>query len=127
MLDIPTQYISIKMSSVCSKENYSIISHLQYLHDLYKETKSDSNISKLTFSNDFFKINSQFLRQNQINKNTDKRQDVKKKKQKETTCNNLDQVIARLKYLCYKVNFLSTLIKTKLLFITGDMDPRRMF
>lgn len=49
----------------CTEEGW-IISHLQYLNDIYNNAKNNNKQSKLIFNNTLFKINSQYLRQNQI-------------------------------------------------------------
>ncbi|XP_032666350.1 N(6)-adenine-specific DNA methyltransferase METTL4 [Odontomachus brunneus] len=48
-----------------SKEGW-IISHLQYLNDIYKKVFNDNAFCSLKFNKMIFEINSQYLRQNQI-------------------------------------------------------------
>lgn len=48
-----------------SKEGW-IISHLQYLNDIYKKVLNDNAFCSLKFNKMIFEINSQYLRQNQI-------------------------------------------------------------
>ncbi|XP_034185791.1 methyltransferase like 4 [Osmia lignaria lignaria] len=50
----------------CTEEGW-IISHLQYLNDIYNNAKNNNKQSKLIFNDTLFQINSQYLRQNQIN------------------------------------------------------------
>ncbi|KAJ8672833.1 hypothetical protein QAD02_004093 [Eretmocerus hayati] len=54
------------MSILFTSSDGCIISHIDYLNDIYKNVDLDGKIRKLKFKDDFFKINSQFLRQNQI-------------------------------------------------------------
>ncbi|XP_025158300.1 methyltransferase-like protein 4 isoform X4 [Harpegnathos saltator] len=48
-----------------SKEGW-ILSHLQYLNDIYKKVLNDNGFCALEFNKMIFEINSQYLRQNQI-------------------------------------------------------------
>lgn len=54
------------MSLIFSTDEGWIISHLQYLNDIYKTAKDGSAQCRLTFNETLFEINSQYLRQNQI-------------------------------------------------------------
>ncbi|XP_076396799.1 methyltransferase like 4 isoform X2 [Megachile rotundata] len=55
------------MSLIFSNEEGWIISHLQYLNDIYNRVKNSNKQIKLIFNDTLFEINSQYLRQNQIN------------------------------------------------------------
>lgn len=48
-----------------SKEGW-IVSHLQYLNDIYKKVLNKDGFCALEFNKMIFEINSQYLRQNQI-------------------------------------------------------------
>ncbi|XP_076281982.1 methyltransferase like 4 [Lasioglossum baleicum] len=56
------------MSVIFNTEEGWIISHLQYLNDIYKNVKDCNTQCKLIFNKTLFEINSQYLRQNQITK-----------------------------------------------------------
>lgn len=55
------------MSLIFSNEEGWIISHLQYLNDIYNRVQNSNKQIKLIFNDTLFEINSQYLRQNQIN------------------------------------------------------------
>lgn len=54
------------MSVLLNNEEGWIISHLEYLSDIYKRVLDDNKVCALAFNETIFEINSQFLRQNQI-------------------------------------------------------------
>ncbi|XP_076246663.1 methyltransferase like 4 isoform X2 [Calliopsis andreniformis] len=54
------------MSLIFSNSEGWIISHLQYLNDIYKTARDGSLQCRLMFNETLFEINSQYLRQNQI-------------------------------------------------------------
>lgn len=54
------------MSLLFTSEEGWIISHLQYLNEIYKEVLSNNEFCALEFNKMIFEINSQYLRQNQI-------------------------------------------------------------
>ena len=56
------------MSLIFSTEEGWIISHLQHLNSVYKTVKNGDLQSRLMFNETLFEINSQYLRENQITK-----------------------------------------------------------
>ncbi|XP_014209810.1 methyltransferase-like protein 4, partial [Copidosoma floridanum] len=71
------------MSILFSSEDGWILSHLDYMHKIYENVQYEDSYETLKFKDNFFKINSQFSRQNQIeNGNTDKEVKPRKKKRK---------------------------------------------
>lgn len=58
------------MSIVFSSTDGWIISHLEYLNNVYKSVTTETGLHSLTFNNMLFEINSQYLRQNQIVRST---------------------------------------------------------
>ncbi|KAI4478900.1 PREDICTED: methyltransferase-like protein 4 [Polistes canadensis] len=54
------------MSIVFSSTDGWIISHLDYLNNVYQSVNTESGLHSLTFNNMLFEINSQYLRQNQL-------------------------------------------------------------
>lgn len=58
------------MSLLFTSEEGWIVSHLQYLNEIYKRVLGDSGFCALAFNKIIFEINSQFLRQNQIAQTT---------------------------------------------------------
>lgn len=56
------------MSILFSSEDGWIVSHLDYLHSIYESVEDDHKVVKLEFNDAFFKVNSRYLRQNQVDK-----------------------------------------------------------
>lgn len=54
------------MSILLSSEEGWIVSHLQYLNEIYKRVLNDRGFCVLVFNKMIFEINSQYLRPNQI-------------------------------------------------------------
>lgn len=54
------------MSIAFSTADGWIISHLEYLNNVYKRTTTEKGLCSLTFNKMLFEINSQYLRQNQV-------------------------------------------------------------
>lgn len=54
------------MSILLTSEEGWIISHLQYLDEIYKEVLNEGRFCALIFNKMIFEINSQYLRPNQI-------------------------------------------------------------
>lgn len=54
------------MSLLYVSEEGWIVSHLQYLNDIYKKVQNENGFCALGFNEMIFEINSQYLRQNQI-------------------------------------------------------------
>lgn len=60
------------MSLIFSTEEGWIISHLQHLNSIYKTVKNGDSQSRLMFNETLFEINSQYLRENQITKSSER-------------------------------------------------------
>lgn len=60
------QLLRSSMSILLTSEEGWIISHLQYLDEIYKKVLNESRFCALIFNKMIFEINSQYLRQNQI-------------------------------------------------------------
>lgn len=56
------------MSILFTSSDGWIISHLDYVNEIYKNIEIDETPKILRFNENFFKINSQYLRQNQVKK-----------------------------------------------------------
>ncbi|KAL6260122.1 hypothetical protein P5V15_007659 [Pogonomyrmex californicus] len=54
------------MSLLYTSEEGWIVSHLQYLNEIYKKVRNENGFCTLSFNKMIFEINSQYLRQNQI-------------------------------------------------------------
>lgn len=54
------------MSLLFTSQEGWIVSHLQYLNDIYKKVSNNDAFCALEFNKMIFEINSQYLRQNQI-------------------------------------------------------------
>lgn len=54
------------MSLLHISEEGWIVSHLQYLNEIYKKVQNENGFCALSFNKMIFEINSQYLRQNQI-------------------------------------------------------------
>lgn len=54
------------MSFLHISEEGWIISHLQYLNEIYKKVQNENGFCALGFNKMIFEVNSQYLRQNQI-------------------------------------------------------------
>ncbi|XP_011633843.1 methyltransferase-like protein 4 [Pogonomyrmex barbatus] len=54
------------MSLLYTSEEGWIVSHLQYLNEIYKKVRNENGFCSLSFNKMIFEINSQYLRQNQI-------------------------------------------------------------
>ncbi|XP_043273744.1 N(6)-adenine-specific methyltransferase METTL4 isoform X2 [Venturia canescens] len=82
------------MSILLSTEDGWILSHLQYLNEIYKNVINIDKACNLKFDERFFAINSQFLRNNQVAKseNGALRGRVKKRKKLVNSSEDLDQV-----------------------------------
>lgn len=63
---IVKQLLKSSMSILLTSEEGWIISHLQYLNEIYKEVLNEDRFCVLIFNKMIFEINSQYLRQNQI-------------------------------------------------------------
>lgn len=89
-----------------STEDGWIISHAQYLHEIYKNVKDSEKLCNLEFIKTFFAINSQFLRNNQRSKleNEVSPRRVKKRKKLENPAQNLDQVNGKSSFQIFVVN-----------------------
>lgn len=73
------------MSLLHVSEEGWIVSHLQYLNEIYRKVRYENGFSALGFNKMIFEINSQYLRQNQIVQTVQESQDntaVHKKKRK---------------------------------------------
>lgn len=66
MKDIFLFTVELIMSIAFSSTDGWIISHLEYLNNVYKSVTTKTGLHSLTFNNMLFEINSQYLRQNQI-------------------------------------------------------------
>jgi hypothetical protein len=93
------------MSILFESENGWIISHLDYLHNIYKIVKDEHKDKALKFNESFFKINSQYLRQNAIpnhKKNKDNINSLNKRKRKKSTKLSED-ILKEVFYFIYNI------------------------
>lgn len=58
--------VEIPMSLLFTSKDGWIISHLQYVNEMYGEVVKDDRLCALSFNKLIFEINSQYLRQNQV-------------------------------------------------------------
>ncbi|XP_029673685.1 methyltransferase-like protein 4 isoform X2 [Formica exsecta] len=65
-INIVNQLSRSSMSILLTSEEGWIVSHLQYLNEIYKKVLNESGFCTLIFNKMIFEINSQYLRQNQI-------------------------------------------------------------
>lgn len=63
------------MSLLYVSEEGWIVSHLQYLNEIYKKVQNENGFCALGFNEMIFEINSQYLRQNQIVQTVQESQD----------------------------------------------------
>jgi len=63
------------MSLLHTSEEGWIVSHLQYLDEIYKKVQNENGFCTLGFNKMIFEINSQYLRQNQIAQTVQESQD----------------------------------------------------
>lgn len=63
------------MSLLYISEEGWIVSHLQYLDEIYKKVQNENGFCALGFNKMIFEINSQYLRQNQIVQTVQESQD----------------------------------------------------
>lgn len=87
------------MSLLHVSEEGWIVSHLQYLSEIYKRVQNENGFSTLSFNKMIFEINSQFLRQNQIAQSVQESQDSaimynrkKRKRSQQLPQKDLDEV-----------------------------------
>lgn len=74
------------MSVLFTSEDGWIISHLHYLNEIYKQVEAGCEVKRLNFNSKLFEINSQYLRQNQVENliQNISGENTKKKKRKRT-------------------------------------------
>lgn len=73
------------MTVLLSTEDGWIVSHLEYLNEIYKSVNDEERNTSLAFNREVFEINSQFLRIDQFEKSEERAAkivDVKSKKRK---------------------------------------------
>lgn len=75
------------MSILFTSEHGWIISHLDYLNKIYEQVEEKHEYKTLKFNPTFFEINSQYLRQNQVEnfKQNNIKENAKKRKRKNIT------------------------------------------
>lgn len=109
------------MSLIFSTDEGWIISHLQYLNDIYKTAKDGSAQCRLTFNETLFEINSQYLRQNQITRSNQHEEIPLQNKNKKRKRSKLlpEEDLTEINYVQQTFDKLISLAKSEGLFSSG--------
>ena len=99
------QHVRI-MSILFSSTDGWIISHLEYLNEVYKLVNKDNKYCSLEFNKQMFNINSQFMRNNQLSKSeqgvikSDEHNSKKRKRSHKLSPEDLEQVYKKNIHIC---------------------------